>query len=397
MSVWRGRWETFGALTYGLAARLAGQLLGLSGCLESVLLHRSVATGEVYFGRSDLDLMLLLRPDSVDGRRLATLLRLVRRVQWIVPVMLHREVYPPGSMADFAQLDTVWASMESRCVIPVYGGDARPPRLPVNPEHALRRLLVWWELFFTQALWGRSGANREKACLECWNFFAVAVGLLDEPLLRRSEMKEHLHDSGGLSPALREREGARRFLLELIATLHRQRRPPLSRLARPVMFETVLAPHGVARRFIVLPEARDPLPAGCRAGDLVATPELLDLFTQLKNVFMHWSLPPELVALGLNRPPPEAYLRDGLYLSAANFLFLPGFGARWTPHPGTRLDYVAMALEALERGEDPSPPPVPLQKVVRDAQAYYLQEYDELERRRVDLVRQLRARAKVEP
>ena len=389
MSLLSRAWELWGRVTYRLAGSVSGRVLGLSGCLESVLVHRSVATGEVRFGQSDLDLVLVLRPQATNGSRLAGLLRLVRWLQFLNPAMLHREVYPPGGLEDFGSRDTVWASIERRTLLRVYGQDARPPLLPINRDHATRRLLVWWETFFTTALARRHPRNLEKACLECWNFFAVAQGLLSEPLLRRSDMKSHMLQSGHPPPSsLREPEGARRFLLDLIARLHRDRRRPLARLAAPFVFETTLAPHCQHRRFLVLPSADSPLPPEYIAGDLVATPELLDLFMHSKNAFMHWSLPKEMAELGMSAPSSTAFRRDAHYTCAANFLFFPGFGDRVSVHPRVRLNCVRHALECLRRGDYPTA----LGQepwLIGDARAYYLEEYDALELERSELAREL--------
>lgn len=391
MTLFDTAWAAWGRWSYRLAARLAGPLLGLSGSLEGVMLHRSAATGEVRFGQSDLDLVLTLRPEATEGRHLARLLRHVRGVQMLVPMMVHREVYPPGSLEEFAARDTVWANIERRTLTPVFGRAARPPELTIEREHAVRRLLLWWEFFFTEALYGRSPASREKAALECWNFYAVAEGLLAEPLLLRSEMRAHLAASGFPVSSLREPESARRFVLGLSEHLHKRRFPELQRLERGFAFETILAPHGMSRRFVVLPHASAPLPGQTRRGDLVVTPELVDLFLHSKNAFMSWSLPPQMAALGLRTPSREAFARDALYMCAAHFLLQPGFTASVVGHPGVRLHYARQVANCLEKDRLPTPPTHWPQTLVRDPDRYYLEDYDALEQERRELFHRLRA------
>lgn len=390
MSALSKAWHAWGQWSYRLAARLSARLLAVSGCLESVMLHRSAATGEVEFGRSDLDLVLVIKPEVATGVRLAKLLWLIRRVRLLNPLMLHREIYRPADLADFARQDSVWANIERRAMLCLWGQDLRPDLLPVLREDATRRLFVWWEVFFCSALARRHRRNLEKACLECWNFFAVAEGLLPEPFLRRDEMSRHLWQCGqGEAARLADPETARHFLLNLFSRLHKTRRPPLLSLAEPLLFETVLSPHVVPRRFLVLPNPSSPLPSSYQPGDLVATPELIDLFMHAKNAFMHWSLPPELARLGVEPPPAEAFVRDSLYTCGAHFLTMPGFGSRVATDPGARQACVQHVYDCLREGRYPTA----LRQtpnLLTDAPSYYRERYDALERQRQTLVRGLR-------
>lgn len=384
-------WRAWGTMAYRLAAHLSARLLALSGDLESVLLHRSAATGEVEFGRSDLDMVLVIKPEVATGARLARLLGIIRRLRLLNPIMLHREVYRDCDMQEIARHDTVWASVERRTLVCLWGRDVRPDHLPVRREDATRRLFVWWEVFFCRALGQRHRRNLEKACLECWNFFALAQGLLSEPLLRRDEMSRHWRDSGDFSAGdLGDGEIARRFLLELFSSLHRDRRPPLLRLESPFVFETVLSPHVVPHRFLVLPDPASALPAAYRPGDLVATPELLDLFTHSKNAFMHWSMPAHLTRLGITAPSAGAFRRDAIHICGPHFLTLAGFGSRVASDPAARLACVQHVYECLKDGRYPTP----LRQSpawLTDAPAYYRRRFDELERQRIALDRGLRA------
>lgn len=385
-------WNALGRVSYRAAAWLSGQLLGLSGRVESVAVHRSVATGEVRFGRSDIDLLLTLRADRRDGLNLAALCAHLHRLRALNPALVHVEVYPPGGLADFARHDTVWANIERRTLRSLWGETPQVPELPIHPEHALRRFLLWWEILFCRVLYQkREAIHLEKACLEGWNFFAVAQGLRPHPELLRSEMKLRLaetgpHPGGRLDdPAV-----ALRFLLTLAQLMHASRLPPLKKLTQPLPFESVTAPHCIPSRFLVLPRPDSPVPSEWqKPGLLLATPELLDLLLQCKNAFFAWSLPPELRQLGMADPGPAAFRRDSLYISSAHLLLFPGFVERVGLHPGVRLVLTRRVAEALARGELPTPASqdelARLRRTVERPLDYYRQQYDELEaeRRRI--------------
>jgi predicted nucleotidyltransferase len=51
---------------YRQAARLSARMLASSPIVESVLVHRSVATGEVFFGRSDIDMLMVVNEEKAE-------------------------------------------------------------------------------------------------------------------------------------------------------------------------------------------------------------------------------------------------------------------------------------------------------------------------------------------
>jgi len=95
---------------YRPAAAFTARLLATSHAVESVLVHRSVATGEVSFGRSDIDLLLVIRPEAAyDGEMLASLYHQVRQLQRVNPAMNHIDLYARDGIQ---RLDTCLAATE---------------------------------------------------------------------------------------------------------------------------------------------------------------------------------------------------------------------------------------------------------------------------------------------
>ena len=173
-------------------------MLSSSPIVKSVLLHRSVATGEVDFGRSDIDLLMIVdEKKAAEGANIASLYRAVKRARFFNPALTDIDVYEPGGIAGHAQLDTLWASIERRTTMLLQGEPVQIPSVAVNPDHALSRFLLWVEWFFAISLQQRNSRNLRKISLESWNAYASAEGLIVEPCVLRSEM-EAVPDRGNL-------------------------------------------------------------------------------------------------------------------------------------------------------------------------------------------------------
>ena len=362
---------------YRLAARLSALLLGTSGCLQSVLVHRSVATGEVVFGRSDIDLLVVLRP-GVTGARLARLYQGLRLLQKCNPALTHLELFRPGQLEELARRDTVFGSMERRSMRLLYGEPVTLAPLPVEPQHALRKFLLWCEVFLAVALHQRNARNLHKIALECWNYYAVAQGLQSQPWLLRSEMQRHLP---GSHSQLHTPQGALSFVLELARQLHGSRLPPLTPLRSPLIFNALLPPYCFQRRFVVLPEPQSPLPSQVfEPGAFAVTPELLHLYAHYKNGFLHGLLPQTLLNLGMQPPKPAGFTLDLLHYCDPRALFFPGFADRRAPHPAARLACLQHAWGWLKRDLLPPPlEPAGLQSWVLDIVDYYRTSYEPLQ------------------
>lgn len=353
-----------GAAVYRMAADASARLLARSPSVGSILLHRSAATGEIAFGRSDIDLLMVIRREAAgSGEALASLCRKVRLARTLNPALSHIEVFEPEGIAEQARADTFWGTLTRRAADLLRGDPVEFPAVPVQPAHALARFLLWVETFFSASVQRRHARNLRKTALECWNAYAVSEGLIPEPYLLRREMDAHARRTEGAAATgrLGEASFAARFVLELAGRLHGKRLPAIGRLAEPLIFEADVAPLRLRRLFVVLPGPGHPLPREAfltRA--FLCTPELLHLYLHFKNAFLLWALPPELLRVGLTPPDTGAFLRDIRYFSHPRFLYLPGFADAGPPAPEARLICLRHALQWLERGE--APPPVPKEK-----------------------------------
>jgi predicted nucleotidyltransferase len=343
---------------YRQAARVSARMLFSSPIVESVVLHRSVATGEVDFGRSDIDMLIVVDDErGEEGSLVASLCQDLKRARLINPALNHVDVYDPHGIASHARMDTFWASVERRSSMLLRGKPVEIPFAPVHPDHALSKFLLWVEWFFAVSVQQRNRRNLWKTSLECWNSYASAEGLIKEPYVLRREMEAQARGIEGnlTTERLREPDYATQFVFELAERLHRSRLPALGKLSKPMAFEAITAPLCLHRRFVVVPRAESPLPAETfEKGAFPCTPEILDLFIHAKNAFFYWILPPELLELGIEPPFISEFLRACGSYSHSRFLFHPGFAIASPQTQTARVAIIRHALDGASRGELPA-------------------------------------------
>jgi hypothetical protein len=374
---------------YRQAARLSARMLISSPIVESVLLHRSVATGEVLFGRSDIDMLMVVNEEKAeDGASIASLYRALHRAQLFNPALNQVDLYEPSGITSHAEMDTFWASIERRTTMLLRGEPVQIPFAPVNPDHALSKFLLWVEWFFAISVQQRNRRNLWKISLECWNAYASAEGLIGEPFLLRSEMEAAARriEENLTTKRLEDPFYAMRFVFELARRLHRSRLPALRKLSKPLVFEAITAPLCLRRLFVVVPRADSPPPPEAfMNGAFPCTLEILDLFVHVKNAFFYWILPPELFELRMQPPSVSEFLRSCSYYSHSRFLFHPGFADPSPPRQAVRMALVRYAMDWASRCElPPAIAPAKIQEMMAAGATtiadYYRREYEPLRR-----------------
>ena len=91
----------FSVSSYRLAAKAVAIALQGHPIVESVYVNRGVGRGEVSFGRSDIDLQLIVRtpdPEYADGPELASLHWRVRVLRKLNPALGHMMVFDPQGL-----------------------------------------------------------------------------------------------------------------------------------------------------------------------------------------------------------------------------------------------------------------------------------------------------------
>jgi predicted nucleotidyltransferase len=344
---------TTGTRLYLFAARAAAAALIRHPLVDAVYVRRSVAAGEVSFGRSDIDLSAIVRrPEApgYDARGLLSLARLYRSLRVALPALGECAVHDPVDLRRWHAFDRYRASIDARGARLLAGEAAQLAAGPVRCEDALFRFAFWQQQYLPAAIRRGNARNLRKLALEMANAYAVAVGAIPEPVLTRAETETLVRERPeAFAPALFDPDRPLRFAFALAAQLG----PPLEPLPEPLVFRALLPPAYAVRTFVVLPRPDTELPAAAYARDsFVCTPASLALYVERVNPFAAWTLPRRLAVAA---PGGASFGRAARYFTAQHRLRGPGFLDRDTLSARRHLAVVRRVLPALERGEPPHP------------------------------------------
>jgi predicted nucleotidyltransferase len=357
-----GVWPRFVARCYREVAGSAAALLGSSEIVRSVLVHRSVAAGEVTLGFSDIDLIVIVREprsESMDGPELLDLYERVRRLRRIIPRLGQIEIHDPRGFQSWFHLDTFRGSQERRSATLLCGEPVEMPEVSVRREDALRRFALSPYYFLPPAIVRQGRRSLRNIALEMWGACATATGLVTEPFLTRRATEEYCRSQpdGCIPGDLKRARSAQTFLFRTAEELHRRLLPPLARIREPILEGVPLRPGAKARPVVVLPRPDSPLP-DVKLDPVMSffTPELLDLCIQFALPYLYWTLSPALLDLGIRQPTSAAFLQYARYYTHSVMLRVPGFGAGNATYPFALNVRTAHIARHLERGEIPTAP-----------------------------------------
>jgi hypothetical protein len=351
---------------YRSAATVTGKALLRDEIVHGVYVHRSVAAGEVSFGRSDIDLMVILREPNSETGDAAELASLYRRVCWLRrfnPAAGHIRLYTPAEFEASMCSDTYRGSVTRRNSILLAGKAVAISHAPVRREDAIRRFAYWPDNFFSIAVRERNRRNLRKMATEMWCAYALAQGRITEPYVTRRETVERSiadGDGGRLVDVARHPEQAPEYVLGLAKNLHDELFPPLKPLREPLVFSRPILPRSRHRVVVIVPDGRSAIPAQAfQAHSFFATPELLHLFIHYVNPFFDWMLPDELRQLGFVPPNQRSYARACQFFGGGATTREPGFLHKGMWVPGAAAAMFGHAIEHLKKGA--IPPPLPME------------------------------------
>jgi predicted nucleotidyltransferase len=356
---------------------VAARLLSASDIVVSVYVRRSVAVGEVSFGRSDIDLGIVLReglPPLAERHELLKLARLYRRIKIALPMLGECEVHDPESLRRMPRIDPYRASIDRRAAILLHGPPVQIPEAAIPQAESVRRLIFWIERYLPAAIRSRDSRNARKLALEMWNGWACATGLVPEPYLTRRDTGAAM-TAGGM--AVPRDPIARCF--SIAADMHQRLFPPLDRMRSATIARIELAPGLHPRTLVLIADAHAPLPAEAfTPASLVATPEALALYLTYVNPFAHAHLPRAVLDLGLH--PPErgdiaACCRR--YAGDRQMLRSPGLATADIGGPIQRAAAARMGVAAL-RNDEPLGRLGPRAPAPPSLEAYYMNVYPAL-------------------
>ena len=357
-----GVWPRLITRGYREAARWTAALLQPAEIVRSVLVHRSIAAGEVTFPYSDIDLMVIVRQpqaESMDGAELLDLYKRVRWLRWLNPRLGHVEIHDQEGFESWFHTDTFRGSKERRCATLLCGEPVSMPEVPIRREDALRRFALWPYYFLSPAILQRNSRNLRKVALEMWSAYATATGLISEPFLTRRDTEAFCRTASesSIPGDLKQARDALTFLFRTAEQLHEKLLPPLPRLQEPIIERIPILTFGRTLSFVVLPRADSPLPEGkLNPGMSFFTPELLDICVQFAAPNLYWSLTPALLATGIRQPSAAAFLQSAQYYTHSVMLRNPGFTVNSTVFPLELNAITRHITKQLAKGVIPGPP-----------------------------------------
>jgi len=355
--------------------------------VEGVLAHRSTATGEIQFARSDIDLIVRLHDDRVTPARMLSLIRLFHTIKYANIALGEVETHLEQEWLDWFAVDSYRGSMERRSALRMYGPEQPRPHHAVRQSHAIRRFVLWFHDHAFVAWNAKNKRNLRKIALEMWNAYAVAIGLMDEPLLTRPEMEREClkhEDPNWVGELGTSPDRAVQFMLELAQRLHAAVAPALG--PRPEVEEVSVAqpPYLKPAQWVSVsgPKAAIPeLPERARH----TSPELFDLFFRYVQPFYYSLMPERLLELGL-APPTTAQQADSLrFHYHGQVLRYPGLMSPFAGSAVVAARFAAEAIPRLEAGEIYDAPLLEPLKPYPTIPEYYNEKFTKLSDQHRDL------------
>ena len=340
---------------YLLAARGVAQVLGRHPIVRSVYLRRGAAAGEVRFGRSDIDLTIILHDgcaSSEGARQLYALNRAVRRLRTVFPWLGECEVYVADELAVWAEVESYRMTLEANTAVILSGDAVTYPQQPISRRQAAYRTVFWFEKYLPIALRAHHGANLTKFAIEAWMTASLAVGRADRVRLTRAETLAAWY----ADPVPWAPPGPHdpvdifwRAMAAMTAEVHAALLSPVEQPKRLVVHPLVLPPSGLHKTLLVGTAEQLSAELGRMPVDaMVFTPEALALYLEFMNPALHAWLPASLLPAGIAAPSIEAWREALIRWSCPVLARNPGFGTRGISRGPSILRYADRASRTLE-------------------------------------------------
>jgi len=205
MPVWLPRVET---RLYQFIAKIAARQLGKLPSVLSVYARRSVACGEVNFGRSDIDFYILMRPSAdllTEAENLRDLARRFATLKRAIPCLGQGDVSTPAELQRWYRTRP-YTWYRDRGWLWLYGQHYERPRVALTGGEQ-RDSLLWWFFQVWEYLPGfyRAGDLRNfcNQLLDMVNVYGLYTGAFDGPK-RRAEVLQYWQSVNASGPAYKE-------------------------------------------------------------------------------------------------------------------------------------------------------------------------------------------------
>jgi hypothetical protein len=381
---------------YLASARGLARLIGQHRIVRSVYVRRSVAAGEVVFGKSDIDLTLVLHDPcaTVEGaRRLHALNRTVRGIRRMFPWLGQCEVHAAGELADWAERESFRTNLEIANGVLVHGEPIDLPVCPIDQRQAAYRTAFWLEKYLPIALAGRRRDQVWKFVLEMWVTASLAVGRIAEPCLTRAETLRTWQRLSRPVPPPQPGQSVEtlwRIAMALLTEVHAALRGPVVSPSHVLVCTAPLPPGGPARTVLVGTVEQLARELGGRSKvklsktTLVFTPEALDLYIEYVNPgfyaqVLHAPGSGRSLAESLQAPAAHAWMDALRRWSCPVLARKPGFGTTDLGAAPDQVRYARRVAETLPHEWPPSAKDAPASDLTSGARPsirdYFVRDY----------------------
>lgn len=179
---------------YKLFAKIAAKRLSRFDAVLGIYGKRSLASGEVVFGKSDIDLTILITDfdqEKEEASFLGELCKAYRRTRKLLPMLQECNIFNGFDIRAWYHLNS-YESLADRNWVRLYGKDINPFPIKANKEDIIFKFLWWiFKFLFTDY---RKGEVRGccKILLELANAYYTYIGTFDEPKLKREHVLDYL-------------------------------------------------------------------------------------------------------------------------------------------------------------------------------------------------------------
>jgi len=179
---------------YRFFAKMVAKRLSKFDAVLGVYGKRSLASGEIVFGKSDIDLTILIADfdqEKEEASFLCDLCDTYSRIRKVLPILGECDIYNDFDIRAWYCLNT-YESFADRNWIRLYGKEINPFPLKGNKEDMIFKFL-WWIFEFLLISYRKKTV---KGCfnilMELANGYYTYMGAFDEPKLKREHVLDYL-------------------------------------------------------------------------------------------------------------------------------------------------------------------------------------------------------------
>lgn len=329
---------------YRFFAKMAAKRLSRFDAVLGIYGKRSLASGEIVFGKSDIDLTILIANfdrEKEEADFVRHLCDTYSHTRKFLPMLGECNVFNDFDIRAWYCLNT-YESFADRNWIRLYGKEINPFQIKTNKEDVIFKFL-WWVFYF---LFIEYGKKKVRGCfnvlMELVNGYYTYIGAFDQPKPKRGHVLDYLVAVDPSCEELRTLQRAfdsgfrwknyRRLLrwiyrecLILCDRLYDQVPKKLKGEVRSSQISSHSPPGFFPVKYIITKsptkeEVEDGLEAMERDQQAVlVTDKLLNLYLYYFNPWEYYSMMRTNGSFGLSEPPTEAM--QGYILRQANKMF----------------------------------------------------------------------------